>query len=238
MCLCAKPLHLCLFATQWTIACQSPLSMGFSRSEYWSGTSDCGERRQELIWTKLLRWPDKTQLPARPQLWPQLWPYEAMAKVSVLNMVVLKNPSLFHSPFWLRDQLREQWGPGRLPGVEERLYWLSWELIWSNPRLCWSVLSRQGDTCSSFRQMPPTHPSSSSLIAWEWPWSSSPAATTDRSSSESATTSTVGTSAASCARTHPWSHTSFSSGGTSWPQIPWWTAPTSTGTTTRTGWRP
>ena len=26
-----------LFATQWTVACQVPLSMGFSRQEYWSG---------------------------------------------------------------------------------------------------------------------------------------------------------------------------------------------------------
>ena len=26
-----------LFATLWTIACQGPLSMGFSRQEYWSG---------------------------------------------------------------------------------------------------------------------------------------------------------------------------------------------------------
>ena len=26
-----------LFATPWTIACQSPLSMGFPRQEYWSG---------------------------------------------------------------------------------------------------------------------------------------------------------------------------------------------------------
>ena len=25
------------FATTWTIACQAPLSMGFSRQEYWSG---------------------------------------------------------------------------------------------------------------------------------------------------------------------------------------------------------
>ena len=27
----------CPFATLWTIACQIPLSMGFSRQEYWSG---------------------------------------------------------------------------------------------------------------------------------------------------------------------------------------------------------
>ena len=29
--------HVQLFVTQWTIACQTPLSMGFSRQEYWSG---------------------------------------------------------------------------------------------------------------------------------------------------------------------------------------------------------
>ena len=29
--------HVQLFATPWTVACQVPLSMGFSRQEYWSG---------------------------------------------------------------------------------------------------------------------------------------------------------------------------------------------------------
>ena len=29
--------HVQLFATQWTIACQAPLSMEFSRQEYWGG---------------------------------------------------------------------------------------------------------------------------------------------------------------------------------------------------------
>ena len=28
---------LCLTATAWTVACQAPLSMEFSRQEYWSG---------------------------------------------------------------------------------------------------------------------------------------------------------------------------------------------------------
>ena len=27
----------CLFMTLWTVACQTPLSMGFSRQDYWSG---------------------------------------------------------------------------------------------------------------------------------------------------------------------------------------------------------
>ena len=31
--------HVQLFATPWTVACQAPPSMGFSRQEYWSGLS-------------------------------------------------------------------------------------------------------------------------------------------------------------------------------------------------------
>ena len=31
--------HVGLFATPWTVAHQAPLSMGFSRQEYWSGLS-------------------------------------------------------------------------------------------------------------------------------------------------------------------------------------------------------
>ena len=38
--LCAKSLQLCqLFVTAWILAHQAPLSMGFSRQEYWSGLS-------------------------------------------------------------------------------------------------------------------------------------------------------------------------------------------------------
>ena len=29
--------HVQLFVTPWTVACQAPLSMGFSTQEYWSG---------------------------------------------------------------------------------------------------------------------------------------------------------------------------------------------------------
>ena len=36
--MCAQTLnHVQLFETLWTVACQAPLSMGFSRQEYWSG---------------------------------------------------------------------------------------------------------------------------------------------------------------------------------------------------------
>ena len=29
--------HFCIYVTLWTVALQAPLSMGFSRQEYWSG---------------------------------------------------------------------------------------------------------------------------------------------------------------------------------------------------------
>ena len=31
--------HVQVFTTLWAAACQTPLSMGFSRQEYWSGLS-------------------------------------------------------------------------------------------------------------------------------------------------------------------------------------------------------
>ena len=35
--MCAKLPQSCLTVTLWTVACQAPLSMGFSRQEYWNG---------------------------------------------------------------------------------------------------------------------------------------------------------------------------------------------------------
>ena len=35
--LCYLLSHVRLFATPWTVTCQDPLCMGFSRQEYWSG---------------------------------------------------------------------------------------------------------------------------------------------------------------------------------------------------------
>ena len=37
ICICAKSLQSCLTVTPWTVTCQAPLSMGFSRQEDWSG---------------------------------------------------------------------------------------------------------------------------------------------------------------------------------------------------------
>ena len=41
VCECAHLLgHVQLFVTPWTVTPQTPLSMGFSRQEYWSGLHD------------------------------------------------------------------------------------------------------------------------------------------------------------------------------------------------------
>ena len=39
LCACVLSHFSCvqLFVIQWTVACQAPLSMGFSRQEYWTG---------------------------------------------------------------------------------------------------------------------------------------------------------------------------------------------------------
>ena len=37
MCMLSRFSHVRLFATLWTVAHQAPLSVGFSRQEYWSG---------------------------------------------------------------------------------------------------------------------------------------------------------------------------------------------------------
>ena len=37
MCMSVQLLKFRLFATPWTVACQAPLTLGFSREEYWSG---------------------------------------------------------------------------------------------------------------------------------------------------------------------------------------------------------
>ena len=36
-CMLSRFSHIGLFETQWTVACQAPLSMVFSRQKYWNG---------------------------------------------------------------------------------------------------------------------------------------------------------------------------------------------------------
>ena len=55
---CCWVTKLCwLFVTPWTVAHQAPLSMGFSRQEYWSGLPffSPGESSQPRDWTRISR---------------------------------------------------------------------------------------------------------------------------------------------------------------------------------------
>lgn len=132
MCLCAKPLHSCYsFTTLWTQLLVSSLFQWIlQRILEWNFRSQSEKVGADLDKATLLIWQDPVASSAL-SLHSQQQPYEAMAEVSVLSMVVRENPSLFHRA--VRDQLRVQWGPRRLPGVEDRLYWLRWEWVWSNP---------------------------------------------------------------------------------------------------------
>ena len=60
VCVVAVELLSCvrLFATPWTVACHSPLSMEFPRQEYWSGLlfSSPGNLPYPVIYPHLLHW--------------------------------------------------------------------------------------------------------------------------------------------------------------------------------------
>ena len=58
MCVLSCFSHVWLFVTPWSVACQAPLSMGFSRQEYWSG----------LPWPPLGNIPNREMEPTSPAL--------------------------------------------------------------------------------------------------------------------------------------------------------------------------
>ena len=55
-CVLSRLTHIRLFVTPWTLTCQAPLSMGFSRQEYWSG----------LLWPPSGALPDSGIEPVSP----------------------------------------------------------------------------------------------------------------------------------------------------------------------------
>ena len=62
-----------LFATPWTVAYQAPLSMGFSRQEYWSGLpfpppGDLLDPKIEPVSPALAGGFFTTELPGKPEL--------------------------------------------------------------------------------------------------------------------------------------------------------------------------
>ena len=78
MCVCMLSYFSCvrLFATLWTVAHQAPLSMGFSRQEYWSGLPcpssgdlpDPGIEPVSLVSPALQAGSSSTELPGKADL--------------------------------------------------------------------------------------------------------------------------------------------------------------------------
>ena len=67
--------HVRLFATPWTVAYQAPLSMGFSRQEYWSG----------LPFPSPEDLPDPGIEPGSPTQWADALPSEPPGKSTYCN---------------------------------------------------------------------------------------------------------------------------------------------------------
>ena len=71
MCVYKSLSHVGFFATPWTVACQAPLSMGFSRQEYWSG----------LPFFSPGNLPDSESELGSPTLWAESLPFELPGKL-------------------------------------------------------------------------------------------------------------------------------------------------------------
>ena len=63
----AQSLQLCLIETPWTVDHQAPLSMGFSRQEYWSGLPFPGIEPASLMSPALAKGFFTTELPGKPK---------------------------------------------------------------------------------------------------------------------------------------------------------------------------
>ena len=89
-----------LFVTPWTVACQAPLSLGFSRQEYWSGLPCLLQKivptqGSNLCLLCLLHWqvhflplalPGKPSLytGAKSNLWDRVWGKEKKKRIALL----------------------------------------------------------------------------------------------------------------------------------------------------------
>ena len=72
--------HVRLFATPWTVACQAPPTMGFSRQEYWSG----------LLFPFPGNFPDPGIGPESPELQASALPSEPPGKPRSVKKRVVK----------------------------------------------------------------------------------------------------------------------------------------------------
>ena len=90
--------HVQVFVTPWIVAHQAPLSMGFSRHEYWSG----------LSFSSLGDLPDPRIKPASPTLAGRFFTAEPLGKTETIFMEDLLCASSILSPFNILTQSSQQ----------------------------------------------------------------------------------------------------------------------------------
>ena len=100
MCVLSHFSHVRLFVTPWTVAHQAPLSMGFSRQEYWSGLPCCppGDRPSPGI---------KPESLLSPALANRFFTTSAPCEAPIVTVA-----SLYCGSYWPGD------GPGLLPALQ------------------------------------------------------------------------------------------------------------------------
>ena len=103
VCVCVLFSHVWLFATPWTVACQAPLSMEFSKQEYWSGLLFLSlgnllppgvEPRSPALQTD--SWPSEP--PRSPSIFTTIAPNNAffLRTLKVIHCIVLQCELFFH----------------------------------------------------------------------------------------------------------------------------------------------
>ena len=88
--------HVWFFATPWTIACQAPLTMEFSRQEYWSGVPfpSPGNHPNPGIepWSPALQVDSLlSYLPGKPKTQPWIWVNMNPSTCLLIVCVTLRN---------------------------------------------------------------------------------------------------------------------------------------------------
>ena len=95
-----------LFVTTWTVACQAPLSMGFSRQEYWLGSLAL---QADFFFFFFTVWATSEALTKKYFIAKKCWP-NVVGKMAPIVMLNAGWPHIFHL---LKSQCLQsaiQWG--------------------------------------------------------------------------------------------------------------------------------
>ena len=75
--------HVQLLVTSWTVACQTPLSVGFFRQEYWSGLPYPPAIYLEAALNEFIGRPDVFCKKKSPGWWQDFWPEQLEGRAAI-----------------------------------------------------------------------------------------------------------------------------------------------------------